>query len=139
PTDAEAAWTTLRRDFPQSPLIAPAGLAMAHLYEQRKQWEPALQTAQSVADLKGEERSDALLLVGQSALQLRRNAEAAQAYHSVVAEATPASKRYFEGLAGLAAALEAATDNEGAQRADPALVATGQDPELVRWAQGRLP
>jgi TolA-binding protein len=138
PTDAEAAWTALRRDFPQSPLVAPAGLATAHLYEQRKQWEPALQAAQSVADLKGEERSDALLLVGQSALQLRRNADAAQAYHAVVAEAPPASKRHFEGLAGLAAALEAATDKDGAKRAYREIVDTSQDAELVRWAKGRL-
>ena len=138
PTDAEAAWTTLRRDFPQSPLVAPAGLATAHLYEQRKQWEPALQAAQSVADLKGEERSEALLLVGQSALQLRRNADSAQAYHAVVVEAAPGSKRYFEGLAGLAAALEAAADKEGAKRAYREIVDTGQDPELVRWARGRL-
>ena len=137
-TDAEAAWTTLRRDFPQSPLVPPAGLATAHLYEQRKQWEPALQTAQSVADLKGEERSDALLVVGQSALQLRRNPEAAQAYHAVVAEAAPGSKRYFEGLAGLAAALEAAADKQGARRAYREIVDSSQDPELVRWAKGRL-
>jgi hypothetical protein len=94
--------------------------------------------AQSVADLKGQERSDALLVVGQSALQLRRNAEAAQAYHAVVVEAAPASKRYFEGLAGLAAALEAATDKDGASRAYREIVGTSQDPELVRWAKGRL-
>jgi TolA-binding protein len=138
PADAEAAWTTLRRDFPQHALAAPAGLATARLHEQRKQWEPALQIAQSVAELKGEERSDALLIIGQSALQLRRNAEAAQAYHAAVVEAPPASKRYFEGLAGLAAALEAATDKEGAKRAYREIVDTGQDPELVRWAKGRL-
>jgi TolA-binding protein len=138
PTDAEAAWTTLRRDFPQSPLVGPAGLATARLHEQRKQWEPALQAAQSVADLRGEERSDALLLVGQSALQLRRNPEAAQAYHAVVVEAAPGSKRYFEGLAGLAASLDAGTDREGAKRAYREIVDGSQDPDLVRWAKGRL-
>lgn len=137
-TDAEAAWNTLRHDFPQHALVGPAGLATARLHEQRKQWEPALQVAQSVANLKGQERSDALLVVGQSALQLRRNAEAAQAYHAVVVEAAPASKRYFEGLAGLAAALEAATDKEGATRAYREIVDASQDPELVRWAKGRL-
>ena len=71
-------------------------------------------------------------------MQLRRNAEAAQAYHTVVVEAPPASKRYFEGLAGLAASLEAATDKEGAKRAYREIVDTSQDPELVRWAKGRL-
>jgi TolA-binding protein len=138
PADAEAAWTTLRRDFPQHALAGPAGLQTARLHAGRKQWEPALQAAQSVADLKGEERSAALLVVGQSALQLRRNADAAQAYHTVVVEAPPASKRYFEGLAGLAASLEAATDREGAKRAYREIVDTSQDPELVRWAKGRL-
>ena len=138
PADAEAAWTTLRRDFPQHALAAPAGLQTARLQAARKQWEPALQVAQSVADLRGEERPEALLVVGQSALQLRRSAEAAQAYHTVVVEAPPASKRYFEGLAGLAASLEAGTDKEGAKRAYREIVDTSQDPELVRWAKGRL-
>jgi TolA-binding protein len=137
PADAAAAWTTLRHDFPQHPLAGPAGLQTARLHVGRKQWEPALQAAQSVADLKGEERSDALLIVGQSALQLRRNPEAAQAYHAVVVEAAPASKRYFEGLAGLAASLEA-TDKEGAKRAYREIVDSSQDPELVQWAKRRL-
>jgi TolA-binding protein len=138
PAEAEAAWTALRRDFPQHALVGPSGLAMARLHEQRRQWEPALEAAQAVADLKGEERTEALLVVGQSALQLRRNGEAAQAYHAVVVEAAPASKRYFEGLAGLAVALEAATDKDGARRAYREIVDAGQDPELVRWAKGRL-
>ena len=55
PTDAEAAWTTLRRDFPKDDQAGPAGLALADLYVKRKQWEPALQMAQAVADGKGEE------------------------------------------------------------------------------------
>ncbi len=138
PTDAEAAWTTLRRDFPKDDQAGPAGLALADLYVKRKQWEPALQMAQAVADGKGESRSDALLIAGQSALQLRRNADAAQAYHTATVEAAPGSKRYFEGLAGLAAALEAAADKEGAKRAYREIVDTGPDPELVRWAKSRL-
>jgi TolA-binding protein len=138
PTDAEAAWTTLRRDFPQSPLVGPAGLATARLHEQRKQWEPALQAAQSVADLRGEERSDALLLVGPERAAAPPEPRAAQAYHAVVVEAAPGSKRYFEGLAGLAASLDAATDREGAKRAYREIVDGSQDPDLVRWAKGRL-
>ena len=63
-------------------------------------------------------------MVGQSALQLRRNPEAAQAYHAVIVESPPKSKRYFEGLAGLAASLEAATDREGAKRAYREIVDT---------------
>jgi TolA-binding protein len=136
--DAEAAWTTLRRDFPQDALAGPAGLATARLYERRKQWDQALEAAQWVADRQGAERPEALLIVGQSALQLRRNADAAQAYHAVAAEAPPGSKRYFEGVAGLAAALEAATDRDGARRAYREIVDGAADADLVRWARGRL-
>jgi TolA-binding protein len=138
PTEAEAAWSALRRDFPQHELAGPAGLATARLHEQRKQWDRALQVAQSVADRRGEERLDALLVVGQSALQLRRNPEAAQAYHAVVVESPPKSKRYYEGLAGLAASLEAASDREGAKRAYREIVDTSEDPNLVQWAKRRL-
>jgi TolA-binding protein len=136
--EAEAAWGALRRDFPQHALAGPAGLATARLHERRKQWEQALETAQWVADLRGPERPDALLIVGQSALQLRRNPESAQAYHTAMAEAPPGSKRYFEGLAGLAAALEAATDREGAKRAYREIVDAAPDAELIRWARARL-
>ncbi len=138
PAEAEAAWTTLRRDFPQDERASPAGLAVADLHAKRKQWDRALEVAQAVASRNGSERSDALLIVGQSSLQLRKNAEAAQAYHAVLAESPRASKRYFEGLAGLAAALEAATDRDGARRAYREIIETSQDPELTNWAQRRL-
>jgi TolA-binding protein len=138
PADAEAAWSTLRRDFPQDERAGPAGLALADLHARRKQWDRAFEIAQGVASASGAERSDALLVVGQSALQLRKNPEAAQAYHAVVVEATPGSKRYFEGLAGLAASLEAATDRDGARRAYREIVDSSQDAELVRWAKSRL-
>ena len=60
PAEAEAAWSTLRRDFPQDARAGPAGLATAHLHAQRKQWDQALEVAQSVAGRRGDERSDAL-------------------------------------------------------------------------------
>jgi TolA-binding protein len=138
PADAEAAWTALRRDFPQDERATPAGLLMADLYAKRKQWDRALEIGQAVASRDGPERSDALLIVGQSALQLRKNPEAAQAYHAVAVEAPRGSKRYFEGVAGLAAALDAAQDREGARKAYREIVETSQDPELSQWAQRRL-
>jgi TolA-binding protein len=138
PADAEAAWTTLRRDFPEDERAPQAGLVMADLHAKRKQWDRAFEAAQAVASRNGPERSDALLIVGQSALQLRKNAEAAQAYHAVTVEAPRASKRYFEGLAGLAAALDAGQDRDGARRAYREIVETSQDPELTQWAQRRL-
>jgi TolA-binding protein len=138
PAEAEAAWTTLRRDFPQDERASAAGLAMADLHAKRKQWDRALEVAQAVASRNGAERSDALLIVGQSSLQLRKNVEAAQAYHAVVVEATRASQRYFEGLAGLAAALDAASDRDGARRAYREIIDTSRDPELTGWAQKRL-
>jgi TolA-binding protein len=138
PGEAEAAWTTLRQDFPQDERAGAAGLAMAELHAKRKQWDRAFEVAQAVASRNGAERSDALLIVGQSSLELRKNAEAAHAYHAVAVEALQGSKRYFEGLAGLAAALEAATDRDGARRAYREIVDRSQNPELISWAQRRL-
>ena len=57
---------------------------------------------------------------------------------TVVVDAAPGSKRYFEGLAGLAASLDAATDREGAKRAYREIIDGSPDPDLVRWAKARL-
>ena len=57
-------------------VVGAAGLATAELLVQRKQWDQALEVAQAVAERRGPERIPALLVLGQSALQLRRNVQA---------------------------------------------------------------
>jgi TolA-binding protein len=136
--DAEAAWTALRREFPQDERVGAAGLATAELLVQRKQWDQALEVAQAVAERRGPERIPALLVLGQSALQLRRNVQAVQAYHSVTLEAPGDSPERFQGLAGLALASEVVQDMASARRAYQEILQQSRDEKLLRWAQERL-
>lgn len=138
PAEAEAAWTTLRREFPSDERVGAAGLATAKLHAGRKQWDEALEAAQAVAGLRGPERLPALLVLGQSALQLRRNAQAVQAYHSVVLEAPDGSSERFEGLAGLGLASEEVQDTDSARRAYRQILEQSREERFVRWARERL-
>jgi TolA-binding protein len=138
PADAEGAWTRIRRDFPQDPYAGPAGVQLATLYVKRRQLDAAMQVAHAVADERGGERLTALLLFGESALQARRTEEAAQAYRAVVAEAPADSPDRFRGLAGVALAAEVQKDVPAAKEAYQQIVTGAGDPELVRWAKGRL-
>ena len=126
PADAEAAWTTLRRDFPQNAarrarrVSRPPGSTSSD-----RQWEPALQVAQSVADLKGEERSDALLdrRAERAAASPERGGRAGLPRRGRGGRRRPRSGT-SKGWPGLAASLEAATDKEGAKRAYREIVDT---------------
>jgi TolA-binding protein len=138
PAEAEAAWAALRRDYPRDERVGAAGLAMAKLHAGRKQWDRALEAAETVAELRGPERVPALLVAGQSALQLRRNAQAVQAYHSVVQEAPDGSSERFEGLAGLGLASEEVKDTEAARRAYQQILAQSREERFVQWARERL-
>ena len=138
PAEAEAAWLELRRDFPRHALAAPAGLQAARLLQRRKQYDRAAEVARSVAETRGEGRIDALLVLGESALQLRRNDEAAQAYALVLAEAPAGSPARWSGVAGAGLADEARRDLDGARRAYREIVTGSPDPTLVRWAKERL-
>jgi TolA-binding protein len=136
--DAEAAWTTLRRDYPGDALASPAGLEMASLYLKRRQYEQAMETARAVADGGGSERLEALLVLGESALQARRTAEARRAYAAAVAEAPADSAARYRGLAGVGLVAEVQREREAAKRAYQEIVDGARDAELVRWAQARL-
>src|SRR5262249_43562769 len=98
--DAEAAWKSLRRDYPQDSLAASAGLELANLYVKGRQFEPAMQVAREVADAGGAQRVDALLLLGESAFKAGKVADARIAYEAALAEAPAAGVDHFRALAG---------------------------------------
>ena len=138
PADAEAAWTRLRREFPQDPNAGPAGIGLAGLYLKRRQWDAAREVARAVADEGGAERTPALLLWGESALQARRPEEAGQAYGRVVAESNADSPDRYRALAGLALVAEYQKAPSTAREVYQQIAVGASDPELVRWAKGRL-
>jgi hypothetical protein len=97
-----------------------------------------MEMARTVADARGAERLEALLVVGESALQARKNGEAERAYATVVDEAPRGSSERFNGLAGVGLTAEAQRERDAAKRAYQEIVGGASDPELVRWAKGRL-
>ncbi|HEV8672442.1 MAG TPA: tetratricopeptide repeat protein [Methylomirabilota bacterium] len=137
-TDAETAWKTLRRDYPQDALAASAGLELANLHLKGRQFDQAMQAAREVADAKGPQRLDALLLLGEGALKAGKMAEARGAYEAVLAEAPVSGGDRFRALAGVGLVAESQKETEAARRAYQEIAEKADDAELVRWAKSRL-
>jgi TolA-binding protein len=137
-TEAEAAWRTLRRDHPQDPLASLAGLGLANLYVKRRELERAMEMARQVADARGRERIEALMLLGETALKTKKLPDAESAYTAVLAEAPEGAAERFRALAGLALIAESRSDLEGAKQAYRQVAEQAGDVELARWARERL-
>ena len=122
---AEPVRRTRRRPGPRSGVTSPStpwpgrpGSPRPGSTSSASSGSQALQVAQSVADLQAARSdSDALLVVGQSALQLRRNPEAAQAYHAVVVEAPPEVQAVLRGPRGARRGSLEAGDRQGGRQA----------------------
>jgi TolA-binding protein len=138
PADAEVAWRTLRREYPGDALNPLAGLELANLYAKRRQWDQALEVSRDVANGRGKERLEALLLLGDIALKAGKAAEAETGYATALAEAPDGSAEHFRALAGVGLVNESRRQNDAARRAYEEIVAKAEDQELVQWAKGRI-
>jgi TolA-binding protein len=136
--DAEAAWKTLRRDYPRDALAELAGIELVNLYAKRRQLEPAIAMAREVADANGSQRLEALLLLGETALQAGKTADAQTAYATAAAEAPAQSAARFRALAGVGLVAEARKDEAAAKQAYQEIVDKAEDQELRHWAQERV-
>src|SRR5206468_2782382 len=84
PSDQEAAWRRLRKEFPDHALAARAALDLANAAFKRKDWKEA--AAQANAAARSSEdgvRAEALGLAGESELKLGRHSVAAKAFEAV--------------------------------------------------------
>lgn len=138
PQDAEAAWKALRRDYPGDPLAELAGLGLATFYLKRKQLDSAVEVARQVAEARGTQRLDALLVLGESALRAGKAADARSAYAQALDEAPVDSPARYRALAGTGLVAETQKDADGAKRAYGEIVEKAGDQDLVQWAKGRL-
>jgi TolA-binding protein len=138
PRDAETAWRTLRRDHPADPLAELAGLELASLYVKRRQLDRAAEAAREVADARGAQRVEALLLLGESLLKGGKTAEARGAYTTAMAEIPADAPARFRALAGVGLVAESEKEPEAAQRADGEIADRAEDEELIKWARARI-
>ena len=138
PRDAETAWKTLRRDHPADPLAELAGLELASLYVKRRQLDRAAEAAREVADQRGAQRVEALLLLGETQLKAGKPADARAAYTTVMAEVPADAPARFRALAGVGLVAESEKDPEAAKRAYGEVADKAEDEELIKWARARV-
>jgi TolA-binding protein len=138
PKDSEAAWTALRKDFPDHPLAARASLDLAQAAFGRGSFKDAASLARVAA--KSDDtgvRAQAQLLVGESELKQKRASPALQAFRAAAeASADDAAVRY-RALAGAGLALEEQGKLSEAIRYYDQVAADCPDKELRAWARTR--
>jgi TolA-binding protein len=105
--DAEAAWTRLRKDFPDHPLVPRASLELAQAAFGRSAFKDA--AFLSLAASKSEDdavRAEGFLLLGESELRLKRYAPALRAFQSALGGKGLETGLRYRALAGSGLALE---------------------------------
>jgi tetratricopeptide (TPR) repeat protein len=138
PKEQEAAWRRLRKEFPDHPLALGAAHDLAKAAFKRKDWkEAATQAKAAAASDEDGLRARALLLEGESELQLKRFKEAAKSFEGVVAVKGVEADDRYRALAGLGLAREELQDLRAALGAYEAVAAKSPDATLRDWARNR--
>jgi TolA-binding protein len=134
--DQEAAWRKLRTTFPETKLARQASFDLANRAFQRKEWKEASVLAQSAA---GDEalRPEAMLLVGEAELKLKRYQPALKAFGAVAAIDGVDPKVRYRALAGSGLAHEAQEAWRPALAAYETVAERSPDTTLRTWARAR--
>jgi TolA-binding protein len=138
PQDAEVAWVRLRKEFPDHPLALRGALELAQSAFARSAWKDASALAQA-ATRSGEDaiRAEALVLLGESDLRLKRYPTAYQAFQQAI-EATPEDPAlHFRALAGSGLVMEEQRQWTQAARYYDEVAARSPDTTLRTWAKER--
>ena len=139
PSDQEAAWRRLRKEFPDHALAARAALDLANAAFKRKDWKEA--AAQANAAARSSEdgvRAEALGLAGESELKLGRYSVAAKAFEAVGGVKNVEAGVRYRALAGLGLAREQLKDLPGALAAYESVASKSPDGTLRDWARERV-
>jgi TolA-binding protein len=134
--DQEAAWRKLRATFPDHRLARQASYDLANRAFQQKEWKDAATLAQSAAADESL-RPDALLLVGEAELKLKRYPAALKAFSAVTSTDGVDAKVRYRALAGTGLAHEAQESWKQALTAYEAVAERSPDTTLRTWARAR--
>jgi tetratricopeptide (TPR) repeat protein len=136
--DAEAAWTRLRKDFPDHALASRASLDLAQVAFTRSQYKDAVTLAQAaVKGIEGPQRAEAYLLQGEGELKLRRFAPAHQAFQQALQVNGVEAQVRYRALAGSGLAMEEQKQWAQAARYYEEVAAKSTDKTLKAWAKER--
>jgi len=135
--DQEAAWRKLRTRFPEHRLARQVSFDLANRAFQRKEWKEAATLAQAAA-ADDSLRAEALLLVGESELKLKRYPAALKAFGAVTSIDGVDPKVRYRALAGTGLAHEAQEAWKPALTAYEAVAEKSPDTTLRTWARARV-
>ena len=136
--DAEAAWTRVRKEFPEHALASRAALDLAQAAFTRKALKDAVPLAQAAAKSRDDAvRGEAFLLLGESELGLKHHAAALQAFQSALAREGLEPSLRFRALAGSGLALEEQQKWTQAAKYYDEVAAKSPDKTLRAWAKER--
>lgn len=137
--DAEAAWIRLRTDFPEHALAGRASIELAQAAFDRKAFKEAATHARAATKSREDAvRAQALLLIGESELKLKRFAPAHQAFQAAVFEVADQDPTVrYRALAGSGLALEEQRQWAEAAKYYQEVAAESPDTTLRAWAKAR--
>ena len=136
PADQEAAWRKLRATFPEHRLSRQASLELANRAFQRKEWKESATLAQAATADAGL-RPEALLLIGEAELKLKRYPAALKALGAVTEIDGVNPQIRYRALAGTGLAHEAQEAWRPALAAYETVAERSPDTTLRGWARSR--
>jgi tetratricopeptide (TPR) repeat protein len=136
--DQQTAWARLRKEFPNHPLAHQAAFDLAEGAFKRKDYAQAATQAKAAAASDDEGlRGRALLLEGESELQLKRFRDAAKSFEAVGGVKNLEAGDRYRALAGLGLAREQLGEIRAALAAYDAVASKSPDSKLRDWARDR--
>jgi TolA-binding protein len=138
PRDAEVAWARLRKEFPDHALASRAALELAQAAFARSAFKDASSLAQAAAR-SGEDavRGEALVLLGESELRLKRYPTAYQAFQQAIELPGQEAALRFRALAGSGLVMEEQRQWAQAAKYYDEVAARSPDKTLRAWAKER--
>ena len=136
--DQQTAWARLRKEFPNHPLAHQAAFDLAEAAFKRKDYaQAATQAKAAVASEDEGLRGRALLLEGESELQLKRFRDAVKSFEAVGHVKNIEVGDRYRALAGLGLAREQLGEVRAALAAYEAVASKSPDAKLRDWARDR--
>ena len=138
PRDAEAAWSRLRKEFPDHVLAGRASLEQGQAAFAKGNFKDAAALARVAAKSSEDTvRAEGLLLVGESEMKLRRPAPALTAFQAAADEPAIEPALRFRALAGTGLAYEEQKQWTQAAKYYDEVAAGSPDKTLASWAKTR--
>jgi TolA-binding protein len=138
PRDADAAWTRLRKEFPDHVLAGRASLEQAQAVFAKNNFKDAAALGRVAAKSSEDAvRGEALLIIGESEMKLRRPAQALTAFHAAADTPGLEPALRFRALAGSGLANEEQKQWTQAAKYYDEVIAGSPDKTLAGWAKTR--